>query len=162
MNKHLHNLWKDLWKNPSIKTGEDFEDFVADEYFPDDLYEILHRTHDVNTNSKRFIRSSLNPDFQFEIRGTNTQFWVECKHRENNNDLSSIHVFKNDQLSRYKSYPNSFLLLCTYRFDEQFFYFVPFSQIHWDNLFLSFLKSYELTLDPPVLPGLIKKYITNK
>ena len=159
MNKHLHNLWKDLWKDPSIKAGESFEDTVADMYFPDSAYEMLHRTHDVNTNSKRFIRSSLNPDFQFEIRGANIQFWVECKHRENNADLTSISVFKNDQLKRYKSYPNCFLMLCTYRYDDQMFYLVPFSEIKWDNLFLSFLKPYELTLDPPVMSGLIKKYL---
>jgi hypothetical protein len=159
MNKHLMNLWKDVWKNPSIKAGEDFEDGVADEFFPDDLYEMLHRTHDVNTNSKRFIRSSLNPDFQFEIRKTKIQFWIECKHRENNSDSTSINVFKNDQLKRYQSYPNCFLLLCTYRFEEQYFYLVPMADIKWDNLFLSFLKNYEVTMEPPVLPGLIKKYL---
>jgi len=159
MNKHLLNLWKDFWKNPSIKSGEAFEDDVADLYFPDDLYEMLHRTHDVNTNAKRFIRSSLNPDFQFEIRGTNIQFWIECKHKENNADLSTISVFKPGQLKRYQTYTNSFLMLCTYRYDEQMFYLVPFSHIKWDNLFISFLKPYELTLDPPVMPGLIKKYL---
>ena len=108
MKKHLLNLWRDYWKNPSIEAGEEFEDEVADEFFPDDLYEMLHRTHDVNTNRKRFIRSSLNPDFQFEIRKTNIQFWVECKHRENNSDSSLIKVFKEGQLRRYQQFPNSF------------------------------------------------------
>lgn len=159
MNKHLKNLWKDYWKNPSIKAGEDFEDEVADEFFPDDLYEMLHRTHNVNTNRERFIRSSLYPDFQFEIRKTKIQFWVECKHRENNSDATKISVFKSGQLKRYQSYPNTFLLLCTYRFDYDYLYFVPMSHIKYDNLFMSFLKPYELTLDPPVLPGLIKKYL---
>ncbi len=159
MNKHLLNLWKDIWKDPSIKNGEALEDEAADIFFPDDLYEMLHRTHDVNTNSKRFIRSSLNPDFQFEIRNTNTRFWVECKHRENNSDSSIIHVFKNDQLKRYQSYKNCFLLLCTYRFDDRFVYLVPMNDIKWDQLYLSFLKNYELTMKPPVLPGLIKKYV---
>lgn len=161
VNKHLQNLWKDLLKNPSIKSGEDFEDEVADEYFPDNLYEMLHRTHDVNTNSKRFIRSSLNPDFQFEIRGSNIRFWVECKHRKNNFDGTLISVFKPGQLKRYQSYKNSFLLLCTYRFDKDFLYFVPFSHIKWDNLYLSFLKPYELTFEPPVMPGLIRKYLSS-
>lgn len=77
MNKHLKNIWTDIWKDSSIKAGEEFEDDCADIFFPDELYEMLHRTHDVNTNSKRFIRSSLNPDFHFEIRNTNIQFWVE-------------------------------------------------------------------------------------
>lgn len=161
MNKHLLNLWKDFWKNPSIKAGEDFEDGVADDFFPDDIYEILQRTHDVNTNSKRFIRASLNPDFQFEIRNTNIQFWVECKHRENNSDSTLIKVFNPGQLKRYQSYENCFLMLCTYRFDEQFFYFVPMWHIKWDNLYISFLRDYEVLLEPPIMPGLVKKYIKN-
>jgi hypothetical protein len=49
--------------------------------------------------------------------------------------------------------------LCTYRFEEQYFYLVPMADIKWDNLFLSFLKNYEVTMEPPVLPGLIKKYL---
>jgi hypothetical protein len=161
MKKHFSNLWKDFIKNPSIKSGEDFEDDVADNFFPDDLYEMLYRTHDVNTNSKRFIRSSMNPDFQFEIRGTNIQFWVECKHRENNYDDSIISVFKNDQLRRYQSYKNCFLLLCTYRFDDRYLYFVPMWQIKYNDLYLSFLRTYELKLDPPIFPGLVKKYLAH-
>lgn len=159
MNKHLLNLWNEFRKNPSVKSGEAFEDDVADYYFPDELYEMIHRTHDVNTNTRRFIRSSLNPDFQFEIRGTSIQFWIECKHRENNSDSSTIQVFKPGQLQRYKSYKNAFLMLCTYRYDNQMFYLVPFSEIKWDNLFLSFLQPFELTLDPPVMPGLIRKHL---
>lgn len=155
MNKKL----KKLWKNPSVKAGEEFEDEVADEFFPDDLYEMLHRTHDVKTNSKRYIRSSLNPDFQFEVRNTNIQFWVECKHRENNSDGTKIDVFKPGQLSRYQLFPNSFLLLCTYRFEYDYLYFVPMSHIKWNSLFMSFLEPYELTLNPPIMPGLIKKYL---
>lgn len=159
MKKHLLNLWKDFKKNPSIKAGEDFEDEVADEFFPDDIYEMLHRTHDVNTNKDRFIRSSLNPDFQFEIRNTNIQFWVECKYRENLSDSSMIKVFNPGQLKRYQSYRNCFLMLCTFRYDEDFVFFVPMWEIKWDNLYLSFLYDYEITMDPPILPGLIKKYI---
>lgn len=153
------NLWKDLVKNPSIKAGEALEDDVADHFFPDSLYEMIHRTHDINANSKRFIRSSLYPDFHFEIRSTNIQFWIECKHREINTDSSTINVFKGDQLKRYQSFHNCFLLLCTYRFDEQYFFLVPMRHIRWDNLFMSFLKSYEIIIEPPIMPGLIKKYL---
>jgi hypothetical protein len=160
MNKHLLNLWKDLIKNPSIKSGEAFEDDVADSFFPDNLYEMLHRSHDVNTNAKRYIRSSLWPDFQFEIRNTNVQFWVECKHRENNSDSSKIDIFKPGQLDRYKSHFNTFLMLCTYRHEEQYFYFVPMWHIKFNDLFISFLKPYEVIYDPPILPGLVKKYLS--
>ena len=61
---------EELW----IKSGEDFEDDAADIFFPDNVYEILQRTHNFNTNRKRFIRSSLNPDFQFKIRDSKINF----------------------------------------------------------------------------------------
>ncbi|MBS1597313.1 MAG: hypothetical protein JST75_03750 [Bacteroidetes bacterium] len=159
MNKHLVNKWIHFWENQSIQSGQDFEDDVADEFFPDNIYEMLHRTHDFQTNRKRFIRSSLDPDFRFEIRGSNVSFWVECKHRENNRNASEINIFKSGQLERYHKYENAFLLLCTYRYDEQMLYLVPFIDIKWNNLFLSFLRPYELTLEPPVMPGLIRKYL---
>src|SRR5690348_13371122 len=92
----------------NIKAGQRLENRVADRYFPDDIYEMLHRTHDFNTNRKRYIRSSANPDFQFEIRHYGIQFWVECKRRENNWNKSEIEVFKDNQLARYKKFPNCF------------------------------------------------------
>lgn len=159
MNKHFGNMWKDFWKNPSIKAGEEFEDEVADYFFPDDIYEMLHRTHDVNANAKRFIRSSMWPDFHFEDRKSGIQFWVECKLRQNFSDDSLIPVFNQGQLKRYQSFENCFLMLCTFKNDEQYFFFVPMNDIKWDNLYFSFLRPYELTMEPPVKPGLIKKYL---
>jgi hypothetical protein len=159
MNKHLLNFWKDLKKDYSIKAGEQFEDDAADIFFPDETYEMLHRTHDVNTNSKRFIRSSLNPDFQFQIRETRIQFWVECKLRFNNSDDALINVFKPGQLQRYKQYEHTFLFLETYRYDDQYLYFVPMWHLKYDRLYLNTLKPYEITMDPPIRPGLIKKYL---
>jgi hypothetical protein len=145
---------EELW----IKSGEDFEDDAADIFFPDNIYEMLQRTHNFSTNNKRFIRSSINPDFQFEIRDSKIDLWVECKYRENKLDLGYVNVFKFGQLKRYKSYENSFLLLCAKTHGEQYVYFVPFSHLKWDNLYFSFLEPYGLKYGPPVRPGMIIKY----
>lgn len=153
MNKHISAIWKDLIKDPSIKNGEKFEDDVADYFLPEDLYDLIHRSHDVNTNSKRFIESSLWPDFQFRVKGTSIEFWVECKWRGNNFDKTKIDVFKKDQLSRYKNHYNTFLLLCTYFHNEECYYFVPMWHIQYDSLFLSFLRPYEVIYEPPIMPG---------
>lgn len=146
---------EELW----IKSGEDFENDAADIFFPDNMYEILQQTHNFSTNSKRFIRSSLNPDFQFEIRDSKINFWVECKFRENKSNLGYVSVFKFDQLYRYKSFGNSFLFLCAKSNEEQYLYLVPFSHLNSDRLQFSFLEPYRLKFGPPVRPGMILKYL---
>jgi hypothetical protein len=147
--------YQELW----IKYGEEFENDVADEFFPDETYEMLDRTHSFNANRKRFIRSSLNPDFHFEIRELKKDFWVECKFRENKQDLEFIKVFKTGQLERYMSFKRSFLLLCTKRQRIQYLYLVPIKHIKGDILHFSFLEPYRLKHNPPVRPGVIIKFL---
>jgi hypothetical protein len=155
-NNILHTTKREeLW----IKSGEDFEEDTADVFFPDNIYEILQRTHSFITNSKRFIRATLNPDFQFEIRDSKINFWIECKFRENKSDIDYVNVFKFDQLSRYKSYENSFLFLCAKYNGEQYLYFVPMAHLNSDRLQFSFLEPYRLKFGPPVRPGIILKYL---
>lgn len=161
MNTSFNNLWNDRPENPYLKNAEDFENNVADEFFPDNTYEILHRTHDFRTNAKRFIRSSMAPDFHFEIRNTNIQFWVECKHRQNYYNEMQLEVFKPGQLTRYKSYPNSFLFLGTYLDGQRHLYFVPFYKIKWKILFFSFLQDFEFPYNPPVYPSFVIRYLSS-
>ena len=159
MRKHFSNIWKDFIKNPDIKDGEDWEDDVADFFFPADLYDLIHRSHDVNTNSRRYILSSLWPDFWFRDKKSGIEFRVECKLRNNYRESDLIDLFKPGQLQRYQQFENTFLLLCTYFDDQEHYYLVPVWHIKYDKLYRSVLAPYEILMDPPILPGLIKKYL---
>jgi hypothetical protein len=91
---------------------------------------MLHRTQVSGMNKKRFIRSSLNPDFHFEIRNEpGKHFWVECKYLEIDQIHEAIHILNNDLLNRFKTFENSFLFLCVKIQREEYYFFVPFNQI---------------------------------
>jgi hypothetical protein len=111
-------------------------------------------------NKKRFIRSSLNPDFHFEIRNEpGKHFWVECKYLEIDQMHEAIRIFNNDLLYRFKTFENSFLFLCVKIQREEYYFFIPFNQIKSTELYFSFLNSYIVTVDPPISTELIGKYL---
>src|ERR1700757_3443931 len=135
----------------TVDPDECFEEFVSETFFPDYLYEMLHRTQHSGTSRKRFVRSSLNPDFHFEIRNEpGKQFWVECKYLEIEQVQDVIGIFGNDLLSRFKAFENSFLFLCIKIQREEYYFFVPFNQIKSTELYFSFLNSYIVSVEPPI------------
>jgi hypothetical protein len=147
-------------EQPTVNADESFEEYASETFFPDYLYEMLHRTQDSRFSKKRFIRSSLNPDFHFEIRNEpGTHFWVECKYLEIDQVHDAIRIFTSDQLNRFKSFDNSFLFLCVKIQREEYYFFVPFNQIRSLELYFSFLNSYMVSAEPPVSPELIGKYL---
>ncbi len=160
MNKNSAQKRIKFWEDLSIETCEAFEKYVASNFFPEYLYEILEKTPDFRTKLDRFIRSSLNPYYRFEIKNANIQFWVECKFRGNSQNSNLISVFKPEQLSRYQTYQNSFLFLCTYKYKREYQFLVPINDIKGDSLYLSFLEPYKLNFNFPVKPELLMKYIS--
>lgn len=142
-----------------VKTDEVFEVDEAERFFPHDLYKILNRAQEIKTNHKRFIKSSANPGFQFEIRNSKVNFWVECKYRENKPDSDQINVFNGEQLKRFKSFKNSFLFLSTKKQGEQNYYFIPFNHISGESLHFSFIEPYRLNYELGVRPGMICQYL---
>lgn len=143
-----------------FQLSDDIEAETADTFFPDDVYEMLHRTMDTKEGNKRFIRSSLNPDFHFEIRekpGIN--FWVECKFMEIGQFSEKIELFTPGQLIRYKSFGNAYLFLSVKIQREQYYYFVPFNQIKTNEVHFSFLNPYSVTANAPVKSELLYRYM---
>lgn len=157
--KHLGNLWKDIIKDKNILNGERYEEFVCDECFPAALYDLIHKTHDVNENSKRFIESSKWPDLWFRIKGTRTEFRIECKMRNNYNDSNYIEICTDEQLKRYKTFPNTFIMLYAYTENDYDNYLIPIKNLSFKGLYTNQLQPYLIKYDPPILPGLIAKYI---
>jgi hypothetical protein len=82
-----------LNKPKSFKDGEKFEKFNREILFPIELYKILSKTHDYVQNSKDYVESSLNPDYEFQPYDSKWSFFVECKFRnitENNDKIYDI------------------------------------------------------------------------
>ena len=143
-----------------VDPDESFEEYASETFFPDYLYEMLHRTQKAGMNKKRFIRSSLNPDFHFEIRNdSGKHFWVECKYLEIEEMHDAIRILNNELLHRFKTFENSFLFLCVKIQRKEYYFFVPFNQIKSTELNFSFLNSYIVSVDPPISSELIGKYL---
>ncbi len=95
--------------SPECK-GERFENFVIDK-FSNNYFDIIERTHSWNTNKKRFVESSLNPDFTLRYRPTKEEFAIECKYRSGLTLDGMLEYCKPEQFTRYKRfmYINRFL-----------------------------------------------------
>jgi hypothetical protein len=156
----MNHLLTPYYKEETVDPDECFEEYVSETFFPDYLYEMLHRTQDSGMNKKRFIRSSLNPDFHFEIRNeSGKHFWVECKYLEIDHVQDAICIFSNDLLTRFKTFENSFLFLCVKIQREEYNFFVPFSQIKSHEVYFSFLNTYFVSAKPPIGTELVGKYL---
>jgi hypothetical protein len=142
-----------------VKTDEIFEVDEAERFFPRDLYKIINPVQEIKTNHKRFMKSSVNPGFQFEIRKSKVNFWVECKYRENTPNTDLINIFSGEQLKIYKSFRNSFLFLSAKKQGEQNYYFIPINHIPSESLNLSFIEPYRLNYGLAVRPGMINQYL---
>jgi|GEM_PF-2202027 len=142
-----------------MQPEEEFEIGAAYQFFPEDLYQIMHSTHDYTSDSKRYIRSSPDPGFQFGIRNMNVNFWVECKYRENKENDDCLTIFTEGQLAKYKSLEHSFLFLCTNRNGKPANYFIPFNHISDSELNFSFIEPYRLNDGLGIRPGMVHKYL---
>jgi hypothetical protein len=142
-----------------MPSEEEFEIGAAYQFFPEDLYQIMHSTHDYTSEAKRYIRSSPDPGFQFGIRHTDVNFWVECKFRENKENSERLTIFTDSQLAKYKSLEHSFLFLCTNRNGKPANYFIPFNHISDNELNFSFIEPYRLSDGLGIRPGMVHKYL---
>ena len=69
------------YNEESFKKGEQFEKYVEEIIFSDAHYEVIYKTSDSKQNRRRFVKKSLEPDFQFRCRITGKEFYVEAKWR---------------------------------------------------------------------------------
>jgi hypothetical protein len=128
-------------------------------FFPKELYEIVHSTHDYSADAIRYIRSSPDPGFKIEIKNTNINFWVECKYLENKPDNDIVQIFNDGQLNMFKEVENSFLFLCAKLKGEINNYFIPLHHISTNDLNFSFIEPYRLDYGLGVRPGMIQQYL---
>lgn len=142
-----------------VKSVTVFETSSVARFFPKDLYEIVHSTHDYSTDTIRYIRFSPDPGFKIEIKNTDVNFWVECKYLENKQDSENVEVFNEGQLNMFKEIENSFLFLCARLRGELNNYFIPLHHISSNELNFSFIEPYRLDYGLSVRPGMIQQYL---
>lgn len=74
----------------SFVDGEKFEKYIRNVIFTSDIYKIISKTHSYAENSKDYIESSLNPDYEFQPFDSKWSFHVECKYRDITSNIDKI------------------------------------------------------------------------
>lgn len=147
--KRITKAVKDEISKPkSFAKGEAFEDYVRSYLFHENHYELIHRTHDYNSNNNDYVESSLQPDFKFRCKKTGKEFFVEAKYKSNPEYFKDkIHWCEPYQLKRYQKidkHTKVFIILGFYgkpKKPEELFLF-PLSAARFCGLYDSFLDKY--------------------
>ena len=161
--------WARLWElvlgfkndSRSFKKGKQFE-IYAEKFFPIPMYDLIHVTADYKTNHKRFVESSLKPDFLFRDRLTRKIFYVECKFRSSLYE-GKVQCCKNtQQLARYRLYHQRipvylFIGLGGRPARPRYLFLVPINQLKQTGLAPSAINIFQISRKPPVHLELLKK-----
>ena len=146
----------DLEKDPSVKKGERFEDFVRKHLFVSAEYELEEKTHPYEDNRAEFVKSSLNPDYRFKSKKTGKRFWVEVKFRSAYSD-DAIEWCKDYQLKRYLEINREtpvFVLIGVggSASDPENVFIIPVKHAKYTRLFRSVLNKFEFNPKRPINP----------
>lgn len=164
LSKGLKLLTNEMTKPDSFVKGEDFEEYVRKTLFPSSNFQLVHKTHDYNSNSRDYIESSLLPDFKFRDMKNGKEFYVEVKWRRGQyNREDKITWCNPNQLKRYKSIDRNeskvFIALGLgvkpLRPDEIALF--PVSGCNFCDLYGSFIKKYSFYVNKPVFSGYLWK-----
>lgn len=151
-------------KPNSFIKGEAFEDYVRKYIFPKSDYDLVHRTHDYNSNNGDYVESSLKPDFMFRDKKNGKEFYVEAKWRKGiYNRENKIEWCNDKQLKRYKAIDKNenkvFVILGfgdkpTYPKEIVIF---PMKGCNYNALYDSFLDRYSFYVNKPVFSDYLWK-----
>ena len=159
--------WPRFWKfifggtqySTRFKKGEKFEAY-SEKFFPSTSFDLVHRTSDYRTNRKRFIESSLKPDFLFRDKVTRRLFYVECKFRASMINGRIECCTSHQQLARNFSYHHKipvYLLVGLGGRPNQpiYLFFIPLDEITETQLSPSVINQFRVSIRPPLVSSLI-------
>ncbi|MCC6288097.1 MAG: hypothetical protein IT249_09435 [Chitinophagaceae bacterium] len=138
----------DLEKPQSHKDGDRWEKMVEGKIFVRGEYDLLHKSHDSLTNTKRYVETSLLPDLKFRCRKTRKEFYVECKYRSGL-VAGRIEWAKDYQLKRYREIKEPVYIALCYddlNNDTALYYVIPLKDIKYTGLYPSAIKQYQVEL----------------
>jgi len=161
--KKIGKMIADVEKDPSVKKGERFENFVRNNLFVSAEYEMEEKTHPYEDNRAEFVKSSKNPDYRFKSKKTGKTFWVEAKFRSSYVD-NAVEWCKDYQLKRYLEINRETPVFIVIGVGEsasnpENVFIVPVKHAKYTKLFISFLRKYEFNPKQPVNPHQLWKLL---
>lgn len=147
----IRSIYQAFAKPSSFLKGDDFESCVRKYVYQDSQYKLINKTHDFFSNKKDFVEASIYPDFLFQNRTTNEEFWVEAKYRESLQD-NKIEWCKYYQLARYREIQESegrkvFIVIGFggRAKNPEKIYLIPLDDIKYTGLFPGSITKYQYT-----------------
>ena len=151
-------------KPASFIKGEEFENYVRKYIFPKSDYDLVHKTHDYNSNNGDYVESSLKPDFKFRDKKNGNEFYVEAKWRRGvYNKENKIDWCNQNQLRRYKAIDkNENKVFIVLGFGDKAtkpeeIVLFPVSSCNYYSLYDSFLNKYSFYVDKPIFSSYLWK-----
>jgi hypothetical protein len=151
-------------KPDSFAKGEEFEEYIRKYTFPKLNYDLIHRTHDYNSNNGDYVESSLKPDFKFRDKKTGKEFYVEVKFRKGvYNFKNKIEWCNEKQFKIYKAIEkNESKVFIALGFGDKAskpleIILFPVSGCNYNALYDSFLNKYSFYKDKPVFSDYLWK-----
>ena len=138
-------------KPESYVKGDAFEDYIRNNLFIKDRYDLLQRTHDYTTNKEDFVDNTKEPDFKFRSIKTGEEFFVEAKYRSAYYE-DAIEWCKPFQLKRYKEIDQKTPVYITIGVGKESnspgqIFFIPLKDIKYTKLNRTFLKDYQVSIN---------------
>jgi hypothetical protein len=162
--KGIQAFTNEVNKPDSFIKGEAFEDYVRNKIFPKTDYDLVHRTHNYNSNNGDYVESSLKPDFKFRDKKNGKEFNVEVKWRMGvYNRENKIEWCNDKQLKRYKAIDkNESKVFIVLGFGDKptvpkEIVLFPISGCNYTGLYDSFLDRYSFYVDKPAFSGYLWK-----
>ena len=157
----LNAIIKDLNKPESFKKGDEFENYVRANLFIANYYDLVHMTHDYNTNQNDFVEETKEPDYLFRDKKTKKEFYLEVKFRANLFN-GKIEWCKDYQLKRYQEFNKKtpvFVIIGHGGISKmpESIYLLPLGSAKYTGLFPNYAKEFSIDLDRPVT----SKYLWN-
>ena len=147
-------IFDEVTKPKSFAVGEEFEQYLRDYIFIEELYDLEHRSHDYSTNRDDYVGDSLDPDFVFVSIEGEKMFFLEAKYRSNFYD-DAVEWCKPYQLKRYKEANKELPVFIALGVGgdpdlPDHLYIFPVKHIKYIKLFKSVLNKYEFDPDESV------------
>ncbi len=164
--KAIISAANELSKPETYIKGEEFEEYVRKYIFPNDRYELIHKTHSYIDNKKEYIGSSVYPDFLFRCRKTGRKFYVEAKFRSGFYGDKVVWA-KPYQLKRYQEINEKTPVFVCLGLggkpkDPYYVFIIPISKLPYTGLYESFLEKFEFYTKKPVFPEYLWGLLENK
>lgn len=155
LKKAVKVLAEDLNTPESFKKGEEFEDFVRNQFFTDERFKLIHKTQGYSQNSRDYVENSKQPDFTFQCLETKRDFYVEAKYRSEVNDQGFVQYANPGQFDRHRKLNAEKPVFICLGLDgkpgsPKYAFVIPIGRIKSVYLDEDFLTEFEISTKSPI------------